>query len=58
MYADPFLGRTVEIQHDYGLTTVYGNFGEILVEKGQWIRQGDHRQSGRSRRQSWGQSPF
>lgn len=41
VYADPVLGRTVEIQHDYGLTTVYGNFGEILVEKGQWIRQGE-----------------
>ena len=33
MYADPVLGRTVEIQHDYGLTTVYGNFGEILWKK-------------------------
>ncbi|HHX51296.1 MAG TPA: M23 family metallopeptidase [Clostridia bacterium] len=39
--SDPVLGRTVEIQHDDGLTTVYGNLGEILVEKNQRVRQGE-----------------
>lgn len=38
---DPVLGRMVEIAHGGGLTTVYANCGEILVNSGQKVKQGE-----------------
>lgn len=35
------LGRTIEIDHGQGLTTLYGTLGEILVEEGMEVRQGE-----------------
>lgn len=35
------LGRVIEIQHQNGLSTVYGTMGEILVQVGQSVRQGE-----------------
>ncbi|HBM80561.1 MAG: M23 family metallopeptidase [Clostridiales bacterium] len=38
---DKSLGRMVKIKHDGGLETVYGHCSEILVNKGQSVKQGD-----------------
>lgn len=38
---DPFLGRVVELDHGRGLTSLYGNLGEVLVDPGQVLEQGD-----------------
>lgn len=35
------LGRTIEIDHGNGITTLYGTLGEILVEEGAEVRQGE-----------------
>lgn len=38
---DPFYGKVVEITHDYGVTTKYASLGEVLVETGAKVKQGD-----------------
>lgn len=37
---DPYLGRIVELEHFQGLTSLYGNLGEVLVDVGQKVEQG------------------
>ncbi|HHW07698.1 MAG TPA: M23 family metallopeptidase [Clostridia bacterium] len=37
---DPYLGRVVELDHGRGLTSLYGNLGEVLVDEGQVVEQG------------------
>ncbi|TCT26428.1 stage II sporulation protein Q [Melghiribacillus thermohalophilus] len=38
---DPLYGNVVEITHDYGVTTKYASLGEVMVEKGANVQQGD-----------------
>ncbi len=35
------IGRTIHIDHGYGLTTVYTNVAEVLVNEGQMVQQGE-----------------
>jgi hypothetical protein len=37
---EPGFGRTLSITHGYGLTTFYGNLGEIFVREGQYVKSG------------------
>jgi len=37
----PVAGTVVEIEHRNGLSTVYGSLGEVLVSKGDEVRQGE-----------------
>lgn len=38
---DSNMGRVVELQHEHGLTSLYGNLKEVLVEAGQVVKQGE-----------------
>ncbi|NLC77505.1 MAG: M23 family metallopeptidase [Clostridia bacterium] len=38
---DPYLGRIVELEHHQGLSSLYGNLGEVLVDIGQTVEQGE-----------------
>lgn len=38
---DPYLGRLVELDHGRGLTSLYGNLAEVLVDPGQVVKQGE-----------------
>jgi murein DD-endopeptidase MepM/ murein hydrolase activator NlpD len=42
VYSDPFLGKTVEITHDGGITTVYSNLesGNVAVKEGDTVNCG------------------
>ncbi|HHY59774.1 MAG TPA: M23 family metallopeptidase [Clostridia bacterium] len=38
---DPYLGRLVELDHGRGLTSLYGNLAEVLVDPGRVVEQGE-----------------
>lgn len=38
---DPLLGNVVKMEHEEGLTTYYASLGEVLVEEGSQLKQGE-----------------
>lgn len=37
---DPVVGYVVELQHDYGLTTIYSSLAELQISEGDEVKQG------------------
>jgi murein DD-endopeptidase MepM/ murein hydrolase activator NlpD len=34
-------GRTIDVNHGYGVTTRYGHLRKVLVQSGDWVRKGE-----------------